>query len=253
MTASELAAAVEHLPAGWYGRYFDQVSSTQDEARRAAAAGAPSRSVFVADFQSAGRGRHARAWQAQPGEALLVSILLRQDSPTARPWRSTALAAVALAEAIEHVVPPLGVAIKWPNDLLLDGRKVAGILAEAGSDGLQTAVVVGAGTNVNTPNDDLERIGVPATSLRAACGHLVDRAELLLAFVARLDYWLARAEPDLRDRWQERLWGRGQKLRLADVDLDEEVVVLGATIDGALRVRLLDGTERVTTTAEIIL
>jgi len=209
----------------------------------------------VADFQSAGRGRHGRTWLAQPGQALLVSILLRQPAPAARLWRSTALAAVALAEAIEHLVPTLTAAIKWPNDLLIDSRKVAGTLAETSSDGLSVVLIVGVGTNVNTVQDELEAIGVPATSLRVASGQTVDRGELLLAFVARLDYWLARPEADLRERWQHRLWGRGQKLRLADVDLDgqEEVVVLGATADGALRVRLPDGTERVTTTAELIL
>src|SRR5262245_12741580 len=96
----DLRAAVARLPPGWHAHVFDQVASTMDEARAAARADAPSRSLFIADFQSAGRGRQARVWHAAPGQALLLSMLLRQSAP-ATPWGSTSLAAVAMAEAIE--------------------------------------------------------------------------------------------------------------------------------------------------------
>jgi BirA family biotin operon repressor/biotin-[acetyl-CoA-carboxylase] ligase len=253
MAADDLRTAIASLPQPWHARYFDRVGSTQDEARRAAPAGAPSRSLFVADFQSAGRGRQGRAWLAAPGQGLLLSILLRHTGRAARPWRSTALVSVAMAEAIEQLIPALDVAIKWPNDLLLDGRKVAGVLAESSSDGVNVVVIVGVGVNVNTSAEELEAIGSPATSLRVASGQRVERGQLLLVFVDRLDFWLARADADLQSRWQTRLWGRGQRLRLADLGVDEDVVVLGATLDGALRVRRADGTERTTTTGELIL
>jgi len=253
MAAEVLGLALERLPPGWRGQLFESVGSTQDEARRAASEGAPSRSVFVADYQSAGRGRQGRVWQAPPATALLMSILLREAGDAPRPWRSTALASVALAEAIETVAPPLRVGVKWPNDLVLDGRKVAGILAESWSDRAQLAIAIGVGVNVNTSAGQLAAVGAAATSLRIASGGVVDRGALLLAFVARLDGWLARRETELQDTWQTRLWGRGQRLRLADFGSDDEVVVLGATLDGALRVRFADGTERTTTTGELIL
>jgi BirA family biotin operon repressor/biotin-[acetyl-CoA-carboxylase] ligase len=224
-----------------------------DAARSAALANAPTRSLFIADFQSAGRGRRGRIWRAQPGQALLVSILLRGPGPIARPWRSTALASVALADAIEHVAPLLRVAIKWPNDLLLDGRKVAGVLAESASDGVEVAVVVGVGVNVNVPAHDLAQIDAPATSLRAASDRPVDRGDLLTAFIARIDGWLVESEDALRERWQSRLWGQGQRLTLRDLGVEETVVILGVSPDGGLRIRRADGSEHTTSTGELIL
>jgi len=248
----DLEAAVRRLPAGWSGTYRASLASTQDEARALATAGAPSRTLVVADFQHAGRGRQGRTWLASPGAGLLVSIVLRAPGPP-RPWRSTALAAVALVEAIEQSVPDLRPAIKWPNDVLLDGRKVAGILAEASFDGHEQTAIVGIGTNVTTPGAELAGIGQPVTSLSLAAQRPVGRGALLLALVARLDAWLDRPEEALRRCWQERLWGRGQRLRLAEADGEREVVVLGVEADGALRVRLADGRVIRTVTGELIL
>jgi BirA family biotin operon repressor/biotin-[acetyl-CoA-carboxylase] ligase len=254
MVDDGLRRAVQHLPAGWHGHYLATVASTQDVARQAARGGAPSRSLFVADFQSAGRGRQGRPWVAAPGVALMFSLLLRQTGRVPQPWRSTALCAVAMAEAIEAQSPRLQPAIKWPNDIVLDGRKVAGILAESSSaDGEQLSIIIGVGVNVRTTEPELSAIGAPATSLEVAAGAAMDRGQLLAAFVARLDRWLARPVTDLQSAWQARLWGRGQHMRLADVDGEQEVVVVGANLDGALRVRLADGSERTTTTGELIL
>lgn len=312
----ELEAATRALPAGWSGTFWPVVGSTQDQARQAAAAGAAGRSVFVADVQTAGRGRRGRAWLASPGMGLLLSVLLREPGPP-RPWRATALASVALVEAIERLLPTLAPAIKWPNDVLLDGRKVAGILAEATFDGQQHTAIVGVGVNVHTPAAELAWLGVPATSLAAAleaaqtarraapasAGRQTDvgaatadntvgqaaepeaaaggapgddaatiapgaagataadgserrsisRGQLLRALVGRLDDWLGRSEAHLRTAWQARLWGQGQRLRLLDQDGEASVVVLGAEPDGALRVRLADGSIRRTLTGELIL
>jgi biotin-(acetyl-CoA carboxylase) ligase len=115
------------------------------------------------------------------------------------------------------------------------------------------SVVVGVGVNVKTSSAELAAIGAPATSLEVASGESVDRGPLLAAFVARLDYWLVLPVTDLQTAWHRRLWGRGQVLRLADVDGEQEVTVIGADLDGALRVRLADGSERTTTTGELIL
>jgi BirA family biotin operon repressor/biotin-[acetyl-CoA-carboxylase] ligase len=251
MHRDTLSAALECLPAGWHGRYLAEVTSTQDVARVAARSGAPSRSIFVADYQTAGRGRHGRMWLARPGQALMLSILLRQSGEP-RPWRSTALASVALVGALDALVPRLThLAIKWPNDLVVDGRKLAGVLAETASDGADWTSVVGVGVNVSSTASDLAPVGAPATSVLVEAGEPLDRGALLLELVQRIDEWLRRPEGELQAAWQSRLWGRGQRVHLADVELDEEVVILGASLDGALRVRRADGREVSTTTGEL--
>jgi BirA family biotin operon repressor/biotin-[acetyl-CoA-carboxylase] ligase len=125
------------------------VASTQLLCRRLAAEGAPEGTVVLADDQTAGRGQHGRPWVSWPGQALLASCLLRPDFPPAR-WPVLALAAgLAVAEALEEAAG-VGPRLKWPNDVLLDGRKVAGVLAE-GVAGARPAVVIGVGVNVARP------------------------------------------------------------------------------------------------------
>lgn len=252
MPSDGLAAAVAALPVPWQGHYFDAVDSTQDEARAAARQGAAARSIFVADYQRAGRGRQGRTWLASPGVGLLASVVFRDAGPKPVPWRWTSLASVSLVEAIGDVVPALRPAIKWPNDVLLEDRKVAGILAESTWDGQQLLAVVGVGVNVRSAAGDLALVPGLAISLSVAAGHDVDRGDVLRAFVARMDYWLSRPAAELHEVWEGRLWGRGQRLRMVDVGGEEEVVVLGAAADGSLRVRLADGSERLTTTGELI-
>lgn len=247
MAGDGLDAAVRGLPPPWRATFLESVDSTQDEARKAAGRGAPDRTLFVADFQRAGRGRQGRSWLAPPGTALLMSMLFRDPSAKPVPFRWTSLAAVSLVEAIAGLVPDAHPRIKWPNDVLVDGRKVAGVLAESAWNGLELTIVVGVGVNVSVDAQVLEPFG--ATSLNGA----VDRGDLLRAFVQRLDAWLARTPDQLRQRWERCLWGRGQRVRLLDLGREEEAVVLGTEPDGSLRVRLQDGSERVTSTGELIL
>src|SRR5438876_8870081 len=206
MARDGLAQALQALPPGWYGQFFDMVDSTQDEARAAARLGAPNRSIFVADYQRAGRGRQGRSWLAGPGTALMISIVFSERAEQLIPWRWTSLASVALAEAILELLPDLTPAIKWPNDVLLDDRKVAGILAETSSDGEQLVAVVVIGVNVNSTSADLAHVGVAATSLRIAAGRPVERGELLLTLLRRIDHWFARPWAELHAAWQARLW-----------------------------------------------
>ena len=252
MRSDGLASAVEALPRPWRGHYYDAVDSTQDEARAAARRGAPNRSVFVADFQRAGRGRQGRTWLADRGMALLVTLLFRETNSAPTPFRWTSLSSVALAESVEDLLG-LTAAIKWPNDLMLSDRKLAGILGETSFDGQDLLVIVGIGVNVNTPSADLADIPGGATSLAAACGHRADRGQLLLKLVHRVDYWLGRTPAELHAAWESRLWGRGQRLRLVDVGEKQDVIVLGANPDGSLRIRLPSGAERTTTTGELII
>ncbi len=183
------------MPDPWFAdiRRFDSIDSTNryllDEARH----GAPEGVVAVADHQSAGRGRLGRRWEAPPGSNLLMSVLLRPDLPSDHRQLAGAAVALAATDAVAALTG-LGLGIKWPNDLLgPDGRKLAGVLAEADVPGVpagggtpRAPIVVGIGMNVNWPEDDSdlpdELLGT-ATSLRQQTGRSVDRAELLEALL----------------------------------------------------------------------
>jgi BirA family transcriptional regulator, biotin operon repressor / biotin---[acetyl-CoA-carboxylase] ligase len=184
---------MSHLPKDLAGVYPGQVvihlettSSTNDAARRLAQQGASSGTVVVADEQTAGRGRRGRRWQARRGEALLCSILLRPSLAPAQGVRLTMLSAVAVAGALRCL--GLQAAIKWPNDVLLSGRKTAGILVESESAGERMIyAVAGIGVNVNTPAPELATISPQATSLLVEAGHLFSRRRVLRLLLA--EFW----------------------------------------------------------------
>jgi BirA family biotin operon repressor/biotin-[acetyl-CoA-carboxylase] ligase len=145
-----------------------------------ARAGAPDGLVLVADYQSHGRGRLDRSWEAPPGTCLLMSVLLRPTAPELPPSRRY-LAVAALSLAVREAAAGLSgadVRLKWPNDVIAGG-KLAGVLAEAGGG---DALVVGAGVNVSWRPPDL-----PATSLEELAGHPVDREELLAGVLSAMD------------------------------------------------------------------
>jgi BirA family biotin operon repressor/biotin-[acetyl-CoA-carboxylase] ligase len=181
-----------------------------------------------------------------------MSVLLRHPRRLSM-WNSTALASVALADAIQDLWPVLVPAIKWPNDVLLADHKVAGILAESTWTGDAAVVALGRGVNVRSTLDDLENVGQPATSLAISVGAPVGRGELLRRFVTRMDDWLARDEADVRAAWHARLWRRDQRVRLVESDAAVEVVVVGADRDGGLLVRLADGSERTISSGDLLL
>jgi BirA family transcriptional regulator, biotin operon repressor / biotin---[acetyl-CoA-carboxylase] ligase len=157
-----------------------EIGSTNAALVAAAAAGEPEGAVLVAEHQVAGRGRLDRVWTSPPRAGLTVSFLLRPDVPAARRGWLPLLTGVALAEAVGEVTG-VRASLKWPNDLLaLDGRKLAGILAESSGN----AVVVGVGLNVSTTAAELPDTG---TSLSRVTGGTVDRAPVLLAFLRLLE------------------------------------------------------------------
>jgi BirA family biotin operon repressor/biotin-[acetyl-CoA-carboxylase] ligase len=164
-------------------RLLDEVDSTNrlliDEALR----GAPEGVVAVADHQSAGRGRLGRTWSAAPGAALLVSVLLRPTLPVDRLHLVTMAAGLAAADGVEETtgVRP---GLKWPNDLVVDDRKLAGLLAESATGGGGQALVVGVGINVAGVPTEVAGI---ATSCEAVTGRPVDRSALLVSFLCALE------------------------------------------------------------------
>lgn len=172
-------------------RVFDQVTSTNDVAMALADAGAPHGAAVVAEGQTRGRGRLGRPWASPPGLGLWVSVVLR---PSVRPELApclTLLAGLAAAEAIaaEAVV---ATALKWPNDVLLDGRKVAGALAELrAEDQVVRHVVAGIGINVHQRAGDFPaELAEAAISLQMATGRAVSRVLLLRRLFLRLETWV---------------------------------------------------------------
>lgn len=198
--------------------WYDRIGSTNAEVARRAADGAPEGLLVMADEQTAGRGRQGRRWQAPPGTSLMLSLLLR---PTAAPERRALLpllAGLAMAEACEPLVSGAQLSLKWPNDLLADGGKCAGILVEASAP---ATIVVGIGINV-----DWRRVERPAEladviSLSEIGRGLVDRWALLPPLVARIDEryrgWCARPD-DFLPAYRERCATLGARVRVDRVD-----------------------------------
>ena len=164
---------------------LERTGSTNADLLARAHAGEPEGLVLAAEEQAAGRGRMGRGWMSPPRSALMFSVLLRPAVPPARWGWLPLLTGVAVASAVREVAEVTAV-LKWPNDVLLDGRKLAGILAEAAGG----AVVVGTGLNVSTTAEELPHPGpgaLPATSLLLSGASTLDRAELLSAILAGLE------------------------------------------------------------------
>jgi BirA family biotin operon repressor/biotin-[acetyl-CoA-carboxylase] ligase len=174
-------AAVQPLLRGRFGRDYRFAARTASTQRLLEDAGEGA--VAVADEQTEGRGRLGRSWEARPGTSVLVSVLLEPPVPPARLPELTLVAGEACAEAVAAVTG-LEPTIKPPNDVLVDGRKVAGILAEA----REGRVVLGIGINVNVDEHELPtETATPAGSLSAAAGRELSRAELLAELLWRLE------------------------------------------------------------------
>jgi BirA family biotin operon repressor/biotin-[acetyl-CoA-carboxylase] ligase len=195
-----LAAEVApHLKTSTLGRridFHDAVDSTNRAVGDLARQGGVEGTVVVADAQTAGRGRMGRHWESPAGENLYFSILLNPNVEPARVPQLALVAAVALHEGLAECCPEITAQIKWPNDILVGGRKVAGILCEASLEADRVhRVILGVGINVN--GTSLPRsLRATATSLRIAGGREVSRPELLAAALNRLE---ARYEGWLRD------------------------------------------------------
>jgi len=224
--------------------------STNADLLEQAAGGAPEGTVLVAEAQTAGRGRMGRAWLSPPGAALLFSVLLRPVAvPPARRGWIPLLTGVAIASAVAAVAG-LDARLKWPNDVLVGDRKLAGILAEQAAD----AIVVGVGVNVSTRRDELPV--ETATSLALEGAARTGRQELLGAALGELERWyLAWAggaspgDPDacgLRAEYRRRSVTLGRPVRVefpggdaargTALDIDAEGRLLLRTADGQLAV-----------------
>jgi BirA family biotin operon repressor/biotin-[acetyl-CoA-carboxylase] ligase len=214
------------------------VDSTQRYAAELAATGAADGTAVVAETQTAGRGRRGRVWRDDPGASLLCSVILRSTLPPARVPTLSLAAGVAVAEALASAAG-VDARLKWPNDVLLGERKVAGILLERHGE----ALVLGIGVNVAQPAFPPE-LAARATSL-ALAGASVDREVILSTVLDRVRRWRDRLERDGFDAVRERWTGLAAMLGTT-VSVDGVAgVARGLDDDGALLIETDGGTVRV--------
>jgi BirA family biotin operon repressor/biotin-[acetyl-CoA-carboxylase] ligase len=226
----------------WRVEWYATLDSTNRRALAAARDGAADGLVVVADEQTAGRGRLGRTWEAPAGSSLLVSVLLRRSQSSGRTVMATG---IALASAVERVAG-IDVRLKWPNDLVVADRKLAGLLAEADGD----ALVVGAGCNVNWDSFPQE-LAASATACNLEAGHPVDRAALLDAFLDELAAALDAGH--IVDDYRARLATIGRTVRVQHLrDADLVGTAIGVSDDGALVVRTDDGAEHTVVAADVV-
>ena len=214
---------------------FDQLDSTNTAAARLAES-EPDGLVVVAEFQDAGRGQYGRVWQARPGSSLLMSVALHPPTEFCRPAILTALAAVAVADAVFSLTGAQA-RIKWPNDLLIRGKKVCGILIEN-----TTTTVIGIGLNLNQTATEFADAGLPdATSLALVAGKPFDIPTAAHAVIGHLDAEYdrlltgQRAPVEADWKWRVGFLGRAVNVELTD----------GTRVAGRLREMTFDGLELV--------
>lgn len=236
----------------------DCLDSSNSELLRRAAAGAASGSVLLAEAQSAGRGRRGRSWQSPFAAHIALSVLWRY------PRGPGALAGLSLAVgvAVQRALLQLGVAgtaLKWPNDVVAAGRKLAGILVEAGGDGAGSChVVVGVGLNVALPESQAVAIDQPWVDLATLAGGAAPaRTRVATALVAALlpalqDFGAAGLAPFLPE-WRRHDALAGREVCVLEAAQRHAATALGVDAQGRLRVRDADGRERALASAEVSL
>lgn len=227
--------------------YFPEIDSTSSHAEMLARAGADEGTVVIAEAQTRGRGRMGRGWSSPAHRNLYLSMVLR---PTLAPEEAPKLALVAGLAATEAIGEWCERArVKWPNDVLIDGRKVAGILCEMGMDGERLGhVVLGIGVNLNIAVEDFpDDLRDKAGSLMAAIDSPVDRVvfadRLLTRLQTRYDEMLRDGFGAIRPHWESLSCLTGARVCIDEPQRRYEGTVLGLADDGSLRLREDDGKE----------
>ena len=234
-------AALPSLPSFCTLVHLSEIGSTNDEAKARAEAGAPAGTLIWADRQTGGRGRRGRAWHSPPGN-LYCSLVLRPTCSAAVAAQLSFVTALGLGEGLSACSPSRAVLrYKWPNDVLLSGRKVAGILLESQPDsrGALDWLVIGVGVNVRT-DPPAAAVDFPATSLHAEGFSDVEPAAVLAAFATSFALWFDRWQQHgfapVREAWLAAAAGLGQSIevrlphetlagRFADLDGDGALVL----------------------------
>ena len=250
LTSLELDPLLSTRDLGLTLHSFETVDSTNVVAFKLAQEGALHGEIVVAEEQTNGKGRRGRAWSSPPHKNLYFSVVLRPELPPSRASELTLVAAVALAETLCDA--GVDAKIKWPNDVQVGGKKIAGILTELSADTEKVHfVVVGVGVNLNCEAEDLApEVRETATSLKLARGQRVLRALFTAALWTRLEAWLDRHATEgfapVRDAWRELSSTLGQEVLVKSEARELRGIAEDIDDAGALLIKKSDGTvERV--------
>jgi BirA family transcriptional regulator, biotin operon repressor / biotin---[acetyl-CoA-carboxylase] ligase len=249
LTPLELRPLLNTHDLGRELHWYEEIGSTNDVAKDLAEAGAEDGEVVVAEAQTAGRGRRGREWVSPPRKNLYFSVVLRPDLPPARAPELTMVASIAICDALRQAGVEAG--IKWPNDVLASGKKIAGILTELAAEPDRVHwVVIGVGVNVNARTEDFPpALRDQATSILVERGEPAPRALFAAACLTTLETWLDRHAEEgfeaIRQAWR----GRNVTLGREVVVRTDEREIAGTAEDidehGALLVHDRSGVHRV--------
>ncbi len=229
-------------------RYYEQLDSTNTKASELALEGAEHGTVVVAGCQTAGKGRRGRTWESPSEDNIYMSILLRPEFKADK----ASMVTLVMAYSVAKVLQKNGFAdvqIKWPNDLVLSGKKVCGILTEMYLQGTAIDyIVVGVGVNVNTSVFSEELVD-KATSLFLECGKLSDKEQLIVdiveTFMEMYDRFIEAGDLEfLQDAYNAILVNKNREVRILEPGNEYTAYALGINEKGELMVRLQDGTEK---------
>lgn len=248
LSASEI---LSRLSTGWAGRtlhYLPVTGSTNTDAKRYAETGDPHGTTVVANMQTAGKGRRGKMWQSPEGSAIYMTIILKPDFPPDKASMLTLVMALSVADAVAEATG-LRCGIKWPNDIVVNGKKICGILTELNteSDYIQY-VVIGVGINVNnaSPEEFPEVIRQMATSLRIESGMRLSRAEILERVLAHFeknyDTFVETLDLScLMDKYEKRLLNLNTEVKVLDPKGEYTGIARGINAAGELLVEKEDG------------
>lgn len=238
MTEAELESLKNTQWAGCEIYCFDSIDSTNTKAKELAEAGHSSGTLVVADQQTLGRGRRGRSWESPAGTGIFMTLMLKPDINPNNASMLTLVAAMATARAITEVTGEAA-QIKWPNDIVMNGKKVVGILTEMSAQfDYINHIVVGIGINVH--NEEFpEEIAKTASSLLLECGHRIHRASLIEAFLEEFErlyavYLETEDMSGLQKEYDSLLVNRGRQVRVLDPKEPFEGKAMGITKKGEL-------------------
>ena len=261
LVADEVAARLPQRSGkeaiAWRAVVFRETQSTNDLALREAQGGAAEGLVLAAERQTKGRGRQGRKWHSRSGEGLWFSLVLRPRWPLGHVARLTIVAALAVAEAIESLLPPSAgkIDIKWPNDLFHGGKKLGGILTEIQADAEAIVfAVVGIGINCRQTRSDFpDDIAEIATSLKLIAGDGAPRrVELLAALLPILEARLSDPFEEVREAWAERCFSIGRMVTVRTPSGTIQGHAVGLDAGGVLLVRREGGRVEAVTAGDVL-
>lgn len=242
-----------------YGKtihYYPTCNSTQIIAQQLAQQGVDEGTVVIAEEQTTGKGRLSRPWNSAANKGIWMSVIVRPNLTMQQAPQLTLIAAIAIARAIEAVVPVVP-QIKWPNDILLHEKKVTGILTEVQADPDRLkAVIIGIGINVNQQLSDFpEELQLTATSLQIATGDTVNRAQLIALILKNLENYITLYErhgfSPIKLLWESYSTTIGKDVKAVMLHETLTGKAIGISEDGLLQLQLADGTIRAIPSADI--